>query len=459
MGTQIKHVTIVGGGLAGCLLANLLARRGYQISIYEYRADPRAEQGSAHRSINLALSARGLHALSKVGLDKTVLQAGQAMRGRCIHMIDKELMYQTYGVKAEQVIYAVERENLHRILVEAIADNVNVNCQFNHRVTDWDPQTGELSLITPDQQEKTLQTELVIGADGAHSLIRQKMVEKAGLPFTEEDMTHGYKELIIPAETAADKLDPNWLHIWPRESFMMIALPNTDHTFTGTLFMANEGEVSFANIQSEQDVMDFFKRYFPSILQMIPTLVPQFLQHPVGHIPSVTGYPWHVLNRGCLIGDAAHAIMPFYGQGMNSAFEDCEILADLIDTNRKNWDKAFLDFERNRKANADAIAEMSMENYIEMRDKVTDPEYLKRREIEHYLMEHFPDKFINQYSMVSFECVPYAFAQHCGALQNKLIDSLMADISDVSELDNLPHLDDRIHNYAKVVMDLKMKFM
>ncbi len=431
-----NKLTLIGAGLAGSLLSIYLARRGFKVEIFERRPDMRATEIGAGRSINLALSARGLHALEKVGLKGRIMQIAIPMKGRMLHSLTGELNLVPYGRKESEVINSVSRAELNMQLMNA-AEQQGVEFHFKQKCTGIDFESRELKLrdeIT--HQDSIKQTEIVIGTDGSASAIRTEMAKTLDGTFTKDDLEHGYKELTIPA--AADGrflLEKNALHIWPRRSYMLIALPNLDGSFTCTLFFPMKGDPSFESLKTEKAVLAFFEQQFPDAVALMPTLVEDFFTNPTGALATIRCQPWHVKDKACLLGDAAHAIVPFFGQGINCGFEDCVVLDECIEKYRGDWQKIFQEFCGVRKVNTDAIADLSLANYLEMRDNVAGPKFLLRKQVEFALEKKYPEKFIPKYSMVSFHRIPYSVALEKGKIQEKILDELCTSITTIEELD------------------------
>jgi kynurenine 3-monooxygenase len=401
-------VNIVGGGLAGSLLAILLARRGFQVNVYERRPDPRATTEDSGRSINLALAARGIRGLERTGALERVMKHAITMRGRMVHEHDGRAALQMYGVRPNEVIYSVGRSALNRVLIEAAAEYPNVSLRFNQTCIGLDAGTFAPrfrdAFLCGSYASAPLPT---IATDGAGSPVRHALVAAGIARVREEPLDHDYKELTIPAVDGKPALEVNALHIWPRGGFMLIALPNPDSTFTATLFLAKRGANSFEGLKTPADVEAFFKREFPSACALMPHLTREFFEHPQGQLGTVYTDGWHADGNVLLLGDAAHAIVPFHGQGMNCAFEDCVELDDLLANGLESWGKVFAEFERRRKPNTDAIARMALENYVEMRSTVLDPAYQKKKAEEEQKMRQDP-QFISRYAKVMFHPeIPY----------------------------------------------------
>ncbi len=422
----MEKIIVVGAGLVGSLLASVLARRGYRVSVYERRADPNKAGMQGGRSINLALSVRGWRGLQLVEADKIVAQQAIPMYGRMMHPVKGNLTFQQYGLK-NQSIYAVSRGGLNRVLITFITQRYNIPIHFEHRCTDVNPQTGTVSFETPRGQV-TDSADVIFAADGAYSAIRYAIQRKSDrFNFSQSYIEHGYKELTMPAgPNGTYQMEKNALHIWPRGSFMLIGLPNPDGSFTMTLFFQYEGEVSFQTVNSQEAAHDFFMDYFPDALELIPDAPSQFMTNPTASLVTIRCSPW-VFGKVCLIGDAAHAIVPFYGQGMNCGFEDCYVLDNLISQYNGDWSKILPAFQQSRIPNANAIADLALANFIEMRDLVANEEFLLQKRIEAKIAEQFPEKWIPLYSMVSFTHIPYAQALETGMRQDALMKKLLAN--------------------------------
>lgn len=421
-----KHIAISGAGLVGSLLALYLRKRGYQISVYERRGDMRRSDYVGGRSINLALSNRGLRALEEVGLAEELKKIAIPMHGRMMHDVKGNLSYQAYG-KEGQYINSISRSALNIALMNE-AEKAGVTFLFNHAIEKVD--LVKTTLTTTNGQgltDKELHFDLIIGADGAFSAVRDAFRTSDRFDYQQFYIDHGYKELCIPAgENNSFQLEKNALHIWPRESFMLIALPNPDATFTLTLFFPFEGTISFDKIKTEKEILNFFETTFPDAKALMPSLLEDFQSNPTSSLVTVKCFPW-VKNKTVLIGDAAHAIVPFFGQGMNAGFEDCRILNQLLDQHKDNWDTVLPVFQQQRKPDGDAIAQLALNNFVEMRDLVADKEFLLRKKIEAKLHELYPTKWIPLYSMVTFyENIRYSDAYATGLKQKQIMDEVMA---------------------------------
>lgn len=423
-------IAVVGAGLAGCLLASYLARRGYEVVLYERRPDPRDGKVERGRSINLALSERGLDALRRIGLVEQVMSDALPMRGRMIHPVQGELDFQPYSADGQRAINSISRGSLNNALLEAALAHPNVSVHFEHRLNRLDPATGELGF----EGGGSAQADVVLGADGAGSAVRGQLLAAGLLDESLDFLDYGYKELTIPArkrggpeglgggtETAEFALDPGALHIWPRGSSMMIALPNPDRSFTCTLFWPNGGTSSFASLTSPAAVMRHFERVYPDVPALAPDLVSDFQHNPVGLLGTVRCDPWQANGRVCLLGDAAHAIVPFYGQGANAAFEDVVELDRCLDETDDDWARALPLFQERRQANSEAIAQMALANFVEMRDKVASPVYQAQKKLEHVLERALPGRYVSRYELVSFTTTPYAQVQRRVRRQQRIL--------------------------------------
>lgn len=414
-----RDITIVGAGLAGALLATLLAQRGWRVEVFERRGDPRVLGYAGGRSINLALAERGLHALRQAGADAAVLRQAVMMRGRMVHFLGGEPQLQRYGRDDSEVIWSINRGELNIVLLDA-AEAAGAQLHFDRRLdhVDFD---ASIATFKGDGADHPQRFTALIGADGAGSALRAQMARVTPLGERTEFLDHGYKELEIPPGfDGSFQIEPNALHIWPRGNYMCIALPNDERTFTVTLFMPNNGNPGFDSVQSGADARALFARDFPDALPLIPALEHDFEANPTGVLATLYLDHWHMDGRALLIGDAAHAMVPFHGQGMNCAFEDCVALADTLDRD-SGLAAAFAAFEAERKPNARAIQQMAIENYLEMRDRVDDADYLLQRELERILQQRHADRFVPHYAMVTFMRIPYATALARSKVQRELL--------------------------------------
>ncbi len=429
------RVTLVGSGLVGSLLAIFLARRGLQVSLLERLPDMRKEAIPAGRSINLAISARGLNALRKVGLEIVALRHAIPMRGRMMHSLKGELSFQAYGKDESQHINSISRGLLNRMLMDAAEGTGRVEIVFQQRLQSIDWERRLLSLKDDASgAERMHEFSTLLGTDGAGSVVRQEMMKQESYSLNQELLSHGYKELSIPAGTGgAYQMDKHALHIWPRGSFMLIALPNEDGSFTCTLFLSFEGPVSFRSLTTPDQVRAFFAEQFPDALALLPDLTEQFFNNPTGHMGTVKLWPWHLGGKALLLGDAAHAVVPFYGQGMNCGFEDCVALDGMLSGGA--WEPVFEAFGRARKTDTDAIADMAVENFVEMRDKVGDPHFLLEKQVEKILLNTFPGEFLSRYTLVSFGLAPYGFAQRVGEIAGGIVAELCEGLTRAEAVD------------------------
>ena len=401
-----QRVAIVGAGLTGALLATMLGRRGYDVAVYERRSDPRATGAERGRSINLAISTRGLTALRHVGLEERVLARGLLMKGRMIHAVDGEQEYQPYSADGEHGINSISRGELNAVLLDAAEELPNVTLRFDHRLTALDIDTREMTFAAPEGTVD-VSADAIIGSDGAFSVVRRAMQSRDGFDYSQDYLSHSYKELTIPAVDGDFALDPGALHIWPRGASMMIALPNLDKSFTATLFWPRKGPASFEDIDTPEKARRYFDDNYPDASELMPNLEEDYRLHPIGSLLTVRCAPW---NAGgvALIGDAAHAIVPFYGQGANAGFEDCIELVQQLELHAGNWEPALATYASIRKPQGDAIADLALHNFIEMRDLVSTPSYQIVHRTEQLLNRALGDRYKTRYEMVSFSTTPYA---------------------------------------------------
>lgn len=432
-----QKITIVGAGLTGSLLAIYMARHGFQVDIYERRPDMRKVKISAGKSINLAISARGIHALEQVGLDKEVLKTAVPMKGRQIHAVNGDQSFQPYGKNENEYINSISRRELNIILMNAAEKFPNIRIHFHQRCTGMSLETGEAHFVDElTNQDKTVKSDTVIGTDGSASAIRMEFLKSGYFNFSQAYEDYGYKELNIPAAAGGGfRMEKNALHIWPRGAYMMIALPNIDGDFTCTLFMAHKkGDVNLSQLNYREAVSQFFKEVMPDALPHMPTLLDDFFAHPTGNLLTVKCYPWNIDGKALLMGDAAHAIVPFFGQGMNCGFEDCYYFDTLVKKHGPDWNKVFTEFSDLRKENADAIADLAVENFVEMRDLVAHKDFILKKKADVLLEERFPDRFISKYAMVSFHRIPYAIAMKRGQIQDRILMEMCSKINTIDEL-------------------------
>jgi kynurenine 3-monooxygenase len=412
-------IAIVGAGLTGSLLASYLARRGLPVTLYERRPDPRTGAAERGRSINLAISARGLDALERIGLAEQVMADALPMRGRMIHPVAGALNFQQYSAAGDRSINSISRGALNNALLDAAAKAPGVELRFDHRLTGLDPETGAMTFET-QAGETVAGADVVLGADGAGSAVRAALVSAGLVTESVEMLDHGYKELTIPAVGGEFAFDPGALHIWPRGTSMMIALPNPDRSFTCTLFWPTE---AFAAL-TDAGIEEHFRAEYPDAVPLMPTLVDDYRHNPVGVLGTVHASSWQYGGRAGLIGDAAHAIVPFYGQGANCGFEDVVELDRCLDETGGSWGVALPLFERRRQVNTEAIARMALANFVEMRDKVASPVWRLGKRAEHTLERLLPDVYLSRYELVSFSTTPYAEVERRVRRQHQAVAGL-----------------------------------
>lgn len=418
-----NRITLIGGGLGGALLATSLGQHGYEIDLYERRADPGAGNYVGGRSINLAISTRGLAALAQVGLEQEVLKNAVPMRGRMIHSPRGELHFQPYDKDPNLCINSVGRGVLNSLTIAAAKKCPNVRVHFDSRCTDVDLDKPSARIVHETTGE-TSETagDVLIGIDGAWSAVRRSMQRLDRFNYSQDFLGHGYKELTIPpGPDGAFRMERNALHIWPRRSFMMIALPNPDGSFTCTLFFHWDGPLSFASLRGDDDVRRFFEQQFPDAVPLMPTLLDDFRNNPTGAMATIRCRPWQHAGKVALVGDAAHAVVPFYGQGANASFEDCMALTDCARKHQSDWPAALAAYETLRKPNADAIANLALRNFIEMRDKTASPLFHQYKKLERTLHRALPGIYAPLYAMVSFSRIPYADAVRRAARQDRVV--------------------------------------
>lgn len=422
----MEKIVIVGAGLVGSLQAIYMAKKGYLVDVYEGRDDMRKQQISAGRSINLALSNRGWKALEIAGIKDEIEQMAIPMHGRMMHDTKGNTTFQPYGKEGE-AIYSVSRGGLNQKLMDCADNFENVNFHFNHKCEDVNLQNNQLSILQESGEKKTVSADRIFATDGAFSAIRTRLQKTDRFNYEQKYLAHGYKELSIPADSSGGfKMDKNALHIWPRGEFMLIALANEDASFTCTLFFPFEGKHSFESLTTEKEVVHFFQEVFPDALEMMPKIGHEYFENPTSSLVTIKCSPWNFQDKILLMGDSSHAIVPFYGQGMNSGFEDCSVFNKLFEANNRNWEKTFYEFSNKRKKDADAISDLALSNFIEMRDLVADEQFLLRKKIEKKIFDNHPDKWIPLYSQVTFSHIPYSEALSNGKRQDKIMDCIMA---------------------------------
>lgn len=451
-----RKVTILGAGLVGSLLAIILRKRGHEVTIYERRPDMRSASISAGKSINLAMSARGWKALDLAGLRNEIESLAIPMYGRYLHQPDGNTAFQPYS-KNNEAIYSVSRGDLNKKLM-TLAEKEGAAIHFEHRCASVDVAENKLH-FQHDGKEIVEQADLLFGADGAFSSLRESYTKMNRVNAQQMYLEYGYKELaILPGNNGEWLMEKNALHIWPRGKYMMIALPNTDGTFTCTLFMPFENsEVAFDKLNTEDDVTALFDKQFADAKALMPDLLKDFFTNPTSSLITTHIHPWHYKDKSALIGDAAHAIVPFYGQGMNAGFEDCSVLSALMEQHGDNWETILNEYEQKRKPNGDAVAQLALLNFTEMRDKVADPMFLERKKIEKELGKRYPNEFVSVYEMVSFSHTPYNTAMQCIQAQDQLLQRIMSNgdfFVQAEEKEYINQLDQWVNDYHTAVQQL-----
>ena len=415
-----KQISVVGAGLVGSLIGLILKQKGFDVQLFEKREDPRTSKTGEGRSINLALSKRGILPLQSAGVFEKIAPYLIPMKGRMMHDTAGNKTFQPYG-KEGQYINSVPRGRLNELLIEA-SEHEGVKINFGHKCESLDFESSTLHF----QHSRSYQSDLIIGTDGAFSAIRKQMQFTDRFNFSQHYIEHGYKELTIEPKNEDFALEPHYLHIWPRGNFMLIALPNFDKTFTCTLFFPFEGDPSFSTLANDEEIHRFFSTYFKDVLELIPDLVAQFKSNPTSSLVTTKCSPWYK-NKTILLGDAAHAIVPFYGQGMNSGFEDVRLFVELSEKLNWDWESILPNFSNTRKKDADAISELALHNFIEMRDHVGDPDFLKRKVLEGKLQDAYPDLWVPLYSMVTFSDYSYSEALRLGKIQKRVLDEFSSE--------------------------------
>ena len=432
-----KKIIIVGAGLVGSLLGVLLGKRGYEIELYEQRGDQRKVDADSGRSINLALSSRGIKAFQDAGIYEKIKPLLIPMRGRMLHQADGSQQFSPYGQREHEVIYSVPRDELNKLMVNeaVVAEPVHVIFDQKCIGVDFENRTVKFE-NTVDGKISEKQFDLIIGSDGAGSRVRRDLIPAVDGESTSEFLEHDYKELEIPAGPDGEyQIEKEALHIWPRGGFMLIALPNLDGSFTVTLFLKKEGDPSFESLKDLESVQAFFKEHFSSAIPLMPDLESDYFDNPSGILGTVKCSPWFHSDCGLILGDASHAIVPFHGQGMNSGFEDCSELIRLLDEYDEDWATVLPEFSKQRKPNTDAIADMAIENHMTMQKSVIDPKYHLKKEIGFELERRFPETFIPRYSLVMFHNIPYAEAFRRGLIQSEILDQLVEEVEEIEQID------------------------
>jgi kynurenine 3-monooxygenase len=409
-----KNISILGAGLSGSLLATMLGKKGFDVAVYEIRNDPRKVKIPEGKSINLALSHRGIRALKEADVFAQLEASLIPMKGRMMHDLQGELTFQPYGEDG-QFINSISRNELNKALISS-AESQGVDFHFNNKCLSVDTAKTTFN-VEHDGVKLSVSSDIIIGADGAFSVLRKAVQHNDRFSYWQHYIEHGYKELSMPPANGDFAMEPNYLHIWPRGNFMLIALPNPDKTFTCTLFLSFDGVVeSYQQLNTTNEIELFFDQHFPDITKLIPDFVSQFQNNPTSSLVTIRCEPWHY-NQSLLIGDAAHAVVPFYGQGMNASFEDCRLFMELGEQLNFDWNKMLKQFSQSRKKDADAISELALRNFVEMRDHVADPLFLERKKLDAKMHDAYGDDWIPVYTMVTFTDTPYHKALTIGDKQ------------------------------------------
>jgi kynurenine 3-monooxygenase len=447
----MKNLSIIGAGPCGCLLSIYLARRGYNINLYERRPDMRSAQFAEGRSINLAISARGLLALEQAGMKELIIANAVAIKGRAVHIKDgSPEKYYLYGRNQQEINYSISRKLLNSLLLGEAEQYNNITIHFEHKITGVDIKASTISALNNNSlQLEVIKFDQLIATDGAGSAVRDSLNQLQIIDFDNKLLNVGYKEILLPS-TNASSLKPEYLHIWPRKEFMLMGLANLDHSFTLTLFAPLKGETGLKNLTEEHAVSQFFLQNFPELSKMIPNLTKVFLQNPTANLFTVQGKPWYFEDKILLIGDAAHTIVPFFGQGINCGFEDCRLFNQMLDDKENVGKQLFRNFYQKRKANTDAIAEMAFQNYDEMRKGVSDVDYSFYYYIERELMSRFPDQYVSRYILVSYTHCPYSFAHEAGKLQKALLNEIYSQSISNKEI-NWQIVANLVDHYSKQI--------
>jgi kynurenine 3-monooxygenase len=420
-----EKVVIIGGGLVGSMQAIMMAKKGLEVEVYERRDDIRNAEIVGGKSINLACSTRAWTALEAAGVAEEIMTIAIPMYGRRMHAVNGDLTFQSYG-KDDQAIYSVSRGELNKRLILNADAYENVTFFFNHKCLDVNLKTNDLSLENSQGAQITVSADRIFGTDGAFSAIRNRIMRTSQFNYSQSYLAHGYKEILLPANAdGTHKIDKNALHIWPRGNYMLIALPNFDGSYTCTLFFPFEGEKSFNAFTEKSQVTDFFKEVFPDFYDLMPDVADEYFSNPSASLVTVKCAPWNYGDKIVLMGDAAHAIVPFYGQGMISGFEDTRVFSEMYDEKNGDWSVVVPEFAAQRKPDGDAIADLAIQNFIEMRDLVGDEMFLLRKKIENRFYAKYPNKWMPLYSQVTFSNIRYSEALKTGNIQRTIMDEIM----------------------------------
>ncbi|WP_133139060.1 FAD-dependent oxidoreductase [Legionella genomosp. 1] len=450
----MRKISIIGSGLVGTLLSIYMARRGYEVHIYEARSDPRIAMADKGRSINLAMSCRGLTGLTEVGLYNTVKKLLVPMRARAIHEQNGDIKYQSFGRHRDEYINAVQRNDLNNLLLDEASRHPQIHQYFDIKIIDLDLDKKILYFQHQGGETEPHQYELLIGADGAASFVRQTMAEQKKISATRSFLPYGYKELSL-SNQSSQQFAPEHLHLWPRDSYLLLGNPNTDDSITGSLFLPQQGKNSFSELDNELKVNQFFKAAFPDAFTAMPDLIGEFFGHPTGNMSTIQCEPWHYQDHCLLIGDAAHGIVPFFGQGMNCGFEDCRMLDHLLNQYQDDWSKVMPAFFKTRKPNTDAVSMMSMDNYHEIQTDIRDEHFNLKKRLEQELMHHYPDVYISKHVLVMFTNTPYAQAQAIGVLQKELLDEICASTKEINSI-KWNEINQLMEQYDKKLANLRL---
>lgn len=448
-----QPISIIGAGLVGSLLAIYLARRGYEVDVFESRSDCRLAASDNGRSINLAMSCRGIAGLSEAGILPAVEKLMVPMRARAIHGETGDVKYQPFGRHRDEYINAIQRTDLNKLLLDEADRFPSIHWHFDTPLLHLDVPRKEAKFKRSDGSQFTLAYHRMIGADGANSQVRASLQQQGLVTASRVFIPHGYKEIAI-STASSSHLAREHLHLWPRESGLLLGNPNLDNSVTGSLFLPLKGENSFAGLDTEPRIKDFFKKTFPDIAASMPEVTADFLVHPVGHMSSVQCAPWHHDDQCLLIGDAAHGLIPFFGQGMNSGFEDCRILNDFLDLHHDDWSRVMPAFYRTRKPDTDAVSEMSTDNHHEIQMAIRDPRFNFKKQLEQHLMRRYPGRYVSQHVLVMFSNTPYAIALALGRLQDALLDRICNRTTQLSDVDWL-RVDELMREYDKSLASLE----
>jgi kynurenine 3-monooxygenase len=450
----MKKIGIIGAGLAGSLLAIYLAKRQYDITVFEVRSDLRLLEDEGGRSINLAMSCRGLTALKDVGLFNEVQSILTPMRGRAIHEDNGKIIYASFGRDPDECIYAVKRNELNALLLNEIDKHVNITVLFDAKVVDIALKNKQLS-YTLNEKLTTIQYDLLIGADGVGSILRDVFVRDGVAKANRVYFSEGYKELTISNSSHHTHLLKDHLHLWPRGAYSLLGNPNLDGSITGSLFLPHEGVESFSTLDSKQHVQAFFERSFPDIISLLPSIVDDYFKHPIGKLSTVESSTWFFEDSALLLGDAAHGLVPFFGQGMNCSFEDCRMLNALLDKHDDDFSLVLPLFYQLRAPNASAVSKMSMDNYTEIQENIRDEDFIQRKRFEMMLMNRYRDSYVSKHVLVMFTNTPYAVAYQIGEYQTIWLNELFNDIPNLDSID-WATIDGHIKKYVKKLTDLNL---